>query len=916
MSPRPLLVALACSLLLGAASARAGVFISELCDPRDNYLTDRFLEIHNSGPAAVDLAGWSLVAVANNVDVLTWPLSGTIQPGQSLVAGNTTTVTSFTVTFPGAWSSANGNWNGKVGDGARLVDATGTAVDVVVATATLFENADLVRNATVTQPNPVYTPSEWTSHAVTLATDASPGTHGGAPPASGPVISALVADPAAPYATDAVTVRAAVVDTSASIATVTLYWGTSLAAMTNAIPMVLESAPTYVTSTPIPAQPEGTTVFYRVEATSTAPVTTTTDAANWFVAYTLGIHAIQGESSGSPYAGKSVRTRGVVTARIGACFVIQEGSGPWSGVWVRSAATPAIGDSVALLGAVTEVDAQGLAGNTLLTGATLTGSWPGAPLPPPAVVPDSTAASEAYEGVLVTVMGAACTAADLGGGLWQVDDGTGALVVDPTGYAFAATLGTSYDVTGAMGFTSGQRRIHPRGASDVTAVADHAPPVIVAVAEESDSTFLVSFSEPLDPATVGIPGHYAIGGITATAAAVDPTSPARARITVPGLAAATVTLSVSGVADALGNATSAASWSFPYIDTRIPAGYYDSAIGLRGTALRAALHEIIKGHTVVSYDGAWNAYRTTDWKPNGKVWDVYSDVPGGTAPYEYAFEQTGGVGGQEGTGYTREHTWCKSWFGGSVSPMYSDLWIIYPCDTHVNGSRGVNPYGDVAVPSMTFLNGSLLGTSADAGYTGTVFEPIDAFKGDLARSYFYVCTRYFGEDAAWPGGPAMDGADLLPWANETYVRWSGADPVSQKERLRNGAIHALQHNRNPFIDHPEFVALLFDSAATAGTDGAPLVAAHGLRAIRPNPSRAEATIRFDLARRGPADLQVFDVAGRLVRTLVREGMLEAGGHEVRWDGRTEAGLSAPAGLYFCQLKAGSFVATRRMVRMP
>jgi endonuclease I len=337
-------------------------------------------------------------------------------------------------------------------------------------------------------------------------------------------------------------------------------------------------------------------------------------------------------------------------------------------------------------------------------------------------------------------------------------------------------------------------------------------------------------------------------------------------------------------------------------------------VGLRGTQLRAALHDIIRGHTVVSYDGAWVAYRTTDRKPNGKVWDVYSDLPGGTPPYEYDFGQTGGVGGREGTGYTREHTWCKNWFGGSVSPMYSDLWIIYPCDTHLNGTRGVSPYGDVASATFTSLNGSQLGSGADPEYPGTVFEPIDAFKGDLARSYFYVATRYYTEDAAWPGGPATSGADLLPWANATYLRWSAADSVSQKERLRNGAIYALQHNRNPFIDHPEFVALLFDSLNAVSVDDVP-AAALALRPLAPNPFQGKAVIRFELPRRGPVELRVFDVSGRVVRTLLDAAALEAGPHEASWDGRRDGGDVVAPGLYFCRLQAGGLTVTRRVVRL-
>ena len=148
-------------------------------------------------------------------------------------------------------------------------------------------------------------------------------------------------------------------------------------------------------------------------------------------------------------------------------------------------------------------------------------------------------------------------------------------------------------------------------------------------------------------------------------------------------------------------------------------------------------------------------------------------------------------GRQEGEGYTREHSWPKSWFGGEVTPMYSDLFALYPTDAHVNGNRGNYPLGEVASPEWTSLNGGERGPCSYPGYSGIVFEPIDEFKGDLARTYFYMSTRYYTEDASWPGSPMTDGAELLPWAAEMLLEWHTEDPVSQKEIDRNGAIYGL-----------------------------------------------------------------------------------------------------------------------------
>jgi hypothetical protein len=206
----------------------------------------------------------------------------------------------------------------------------------------------------------------------------------------------------------------------------------------------------------------------------------------------------------------------------------------------------------------------------------------------------------------------------------------------------------------------------------------------------------------------------------------------------------------------------------------------------------------------------------------------------------------------------------------------------------------------------------MVGPCSDAGYSGTAFEPIDAFKGDMARSTFYVSTRYYTEDADWASSYFCSGADLLPWANTTYLAWHASDPVSRKEQLRNGAIYVIQNNRNPFVDHPEFAARLFDSTSTAAVTGAPALAFR-LHQNAPNPFHPTTTIRFDLPQRAPVSLRIYDVAGRLVRNLVAGSTLEAGPHEAAWNGQSESGQRLGAGLYFYRLQAGAFSATRRMV---
>lgn len=234
--------------------------------------------------------------------------------------------------------------------------------------------------------------------------------------------------------------------------------------------------------------------------------------------------------------------------------------------------------------------------------------------------------------------------------------------------------------------------------------------------------------------------------------------------------------------------------------------YYDGAYKLYGTALRLALHNIIKGHTSVSYDALWTHFQTTDKKPNGKVWDMYSDIPDATPPYEYTFStnQCGNYSG-ENSCYNREHSWPKSWFN-DLTPSYTDLFHLFPTDGYVNGRRSNYNYGNVSVPTWTSQNGSKLGPNTFPGFSGTVFEPINSYKGDLARGHMYMSVRYYTEDAGWSTSDGTNKSDLLSWYANLLYSWHILDSVSTKEINRNNAVFGIQKNRNPFIDHPEFAA--------------------------------------------------------------------------------------------------------------
>lgn len=259
----------------------------------------------------------------------------------------------------------------------------------------------------------------------------------------------------------------------------------------------------------------------------------------------------------------------------------------------------------------------------------------------------------------------------------------------------------------------------------------------------------------------------------------------------------------------------------------VPEGYYDGATGI-GEELKTRVYEIIRGHAVQSYASIWEHFETTDIRFDGHVWDMYSDVPCGEAPYLYSFyeDQDSGLGGNtEGDVYNREHSMPRSWFGGAVNPMNTDLHHIYPVDKWVNAVRNNFPYGMVPAPSWTSMNGGKLGQNSLPGYDGIAFEPVDDYKGDLARTFLYMVTRYEDQVAQWdysPEGRTMLAPNSYPayreWAIGMLLEWHANDPVSQKEILRNHAVYQIQGNRNPFIDKPELAEKIWGETGVGVSD--------------------------------------------------------------------------------------------------
>ncbi|MBP5770491.1 MAG: endonuclease [Bacteroidaceae bacterium] len=233
--------------------------------------------------------------------------------------------------------------------------------------------------------------------------------------------------------------------------------------------------------------------------------------------------------------------------------------------------------------------------------------------------------------------------------------------------------------------------------------------------------------------------------------------------------------------------------------------YYADADGKQNYTLKTAMCGIIYNRTEKDYGDLWTAFQTTDVRSDGKIWDMYSNIT------NYTPVTSGSEYIKEGDCYNREHSWPKSWFS-SNTPMYTDLHHIYPTDGFVNGKRSNYPFGETNGETYKSANNfSKLGTCTYPGYTGVVFEPADEYKGDFARTYFYMVTCYEEKLADWYAGNAdgiratIDGSTypaFTTWQLNMLMEWAKNDPVSEKETARNNAVYAIQKNRNPFIDYP------------------------------------------------------------------------------------------------------------------
>lgn len=216
------------------------------------------------------------------------------------------------------------------------------------------------------------------------------------------------------------------------------------------------------------------------------------------------------------------------------------------------------------------------------------------------------------------------------------------------------------------------------------------------------------------------------------------------------------------------------------------------------TSLKNDLYNLISNHTTIPYTSLINVYSDSDTytTEDGSTYlnDIYSNN-------HYKLNGVVASASVEGKGWNKEHAIPRSWFS-KQSPMDSDAFHIYPVDTFVNSKRGNVPYGTVKSATYTSSNGSKVG--------GGYFEVADEYKGDIARTYFYMCTAYQNKCGSWSGSVFQSSFPHLKSNQLTmFLEWANNDPVSEKEIIRNNGIYLHQGNRNPFVDVPSLANTLF-----------------------------------------------------------------------------------------------------------
>ena len=239
-----------------------------------------------------------------------------------------------------------------------------------------------------------------------------------------------------------------------------------------------------------------------------------------------------------------------------------------------------------------------------------------------------------------------------------------------------------------------------------------------------------------------------------------------------------------------------------FVIGQIPPGYYDEALGLNGEELKEALHDIIDNHDEPSYndlrDFILKASDEDPENPNNVIL-LYSGISRPKSMF----------GGNIGD-WNREHVWAKSHGDfGNNPPSGTDAHHIRPTDVQVNSTRGNLDFDMGGTPVQGAPSCNII--------SGVSFEPRDEVKGDVARMIFYMDVRYEGDNGELDL-TVVDEVNTYPAPEHgklsVLLEWHQQDPPDDFERNRNDVVYSYQDNRNPFIDHPEFVEQIWGNPSS------------------------------------------------------------------------------------------------------
>lgn len=332
-----------------------------------------------------------------------------------------------------------------------------------------------------------------------------------------------------------------------------------------------------------------------------------------------------------------------------------------------------------------------------------------------------------------------------------------------------------------------------------------------------------------------------------------------------------------------------------FLFSQIPEGYYSAAEGLTGESLKSALYTVIKGHTEYPYTSSgtdtWDILKESDKDPENAA-NVILFYTGWSVNGAQEFNNE--------NGWNREHVWAKSRgdFGTSPGPG-TDTHHLRPSDISVNNARGNRWFDHCVTP---YVDGGLE-TGCFTSVSSLTWQPRAEVKGDVARMIFYMATRYEGES----GEPDLELIDYLPADDytkdpvhaklSTLLEWHLEDPVSTFEENRNEVVYGYQHNRNPFVDHPEYVNQIWGSDPGVGIEDV------GLDHFRVYPNPAKEMLTIELDKSGEYSIEIYSINGQ----VLYRGKIIGNTHQ--------ADLSSiPKGLYMLHVWSKDNRFTRKIIR--